>query len=204
MSTVGWFLILAALLIVRQVAHGRVLNLGEDISDMFTALVTGNTAEFTAVLARTGDSATSTVAASSTAATGAVGAAPASLLAAAMKRGKAAKGYVFGATGPTYYDCSGLVWRACQDCGYTGNRFTTFTIQSHSEFSRTDSPQVNDIVLWPTHHMGVMSGAGTFYSARNPKAGITDAKIDSFRKEPPVYLRFGTNKSDPTKLQHGL
>ncbi len=61
MNTLGWVLILVALLLMRPVYKGRVMNLGEDLSDGFLALVRGDTADLTEVLARTGEGATPAV-----------------------------------------------------------------------------------------------------------------------------------------------
>lgn len=55
MNTLGWILILASLLMIRSVMKGRVMNIGEDLSDAFLALVQGDTDELTAVLKREGD-----------------------------------------------------------------------------------------------------------------------------------------------------
>jgi hypothetical protein len=58
MSTIGWFFIITALLLVRQVAKGRVLETADDLSDAFLAIVQGDTKGLTAVLNRSGDSTT--------------------------------------------------------------------------------------------------------------------------------------------------
>lgn len=205
MSTVGYLFILISLVIIRQVTKGRVMNLGEDISDVFLSLVSGDTDALGEVLTRTGDSAEASQAyfAAGQGVAGALnsaGEAVGGLVSAAVKRGKAAKGYRWTATGPDYYDCSGLMWRACQDLGYKGSRFTTSSVASRPGFTRVAGPNVEgpglkqarigDIVLWPGHHMGVMTDSNQFYSARSAKSGIGYAAIKGFRKEAPVYLRF--------------
>lgn len=55
MNTIGWLLILGGFLLGRAVIRGRVMNLGEDLSDALLAIVRGDTKEFTAVLNRTGE-----------------------------------------------------------------------------------------------------------------------------------------------------
>lgn len=211
MSTIAWILVLTAGLLARQVAKGRVMNIGEDLSDSFLAIIQGDTKGFTAVLARTGDNTTADVGIDAAAvgsegitAAGQIGniVANNNLAAAAMVLGTKAKGYRFGATGPDYYDCSGLMYRAAQKVGYKGGRFTTFTIGANKSFVKVNSPApnshdaeargaagINDLVVWPTHHMGVVTGVDKFYSARNPQAGITEAKISGFRKDAPIYYR---------------
>src|ERR1700755_1911252 len=142
MSTVGYFFILVALLLIRQVFKGRVMNLGEDLTDAFTAVVSGDTDKLGEVLTRTGDSNTP-----NTATLNVVGdnspvptLATVGIALAAENRGKAAKAYKWAATGPDYYDCSGLMWRACQDLGYTGPRFVTATVAAMKGFTRVASP----------------------------------------------------------------
>ena len=204
MNTLGYFLILTAILIARQVFKGRVMQLGEDMSDAFLALVSGDTKGLTTVLARTGDANQPTQATSTTLSPDNVWVDPKDpvkpLAKLAINRGNAAKGYRMTATGPDSYDCSGLMYRACQDAGYTGPRFTTSTISGNKAFKRISASGmqgpnivnagVNDIVCWTGHHMGVITGPNQFYSARNPQVGIGYAKISGFRNDTPVYYRF--------------
>lgn len=210
MSTLGYFFILGALVIMRQIYKGRMLNIGEDLSDAFLAIVSGDSTKISEVFSRTGDanlpsasepSATETT---SKAVAGVI-AKTAPILAFARKRGAAAKGYRWAATGPDYYDCSGLIYRAAQDAGYRGPRFTTATVLAMPGFKKISGPNVEgpgisnaglgDIVLWLTGmggggHMGVISGENTFYSALNPQEGIKDEKLSTFRKVQPIYVRF--------------
>lgn len=202
MSTLAWIFVLLAVLLARAVYKGRVLYFGQDLLDAFNAVVTGDTAQLKDVLSRSGDansvSFLSPIADTAGASSNAE-AAPykGNLLSAAITLGTRAKGYRLGATGPDYYDCSGLVWQACKTSGlYTGSRFTTFTISSNPAFSRITTPVVGDIVCWPTHHMGVISGVDQFYSAESVKTGIGYAKISSFKSLfgiKPVYLRVNTD-----------
>lgn len=206
MSTLAWVFIFVALLLVRAVSRGRVQNLGEDLADAFQAIASGNTDDFAAVLARTGDSNLATTATvgmgevpallpakagtSRDNTTGDQTAMNAAILSKAMALGKSAKGYRLTATGPTYYDCSGLVWRAVQSVGYKGARFVTATVKFSPGFVEVSQPVSGDIVLWPGHHMGVMTSPGRFYSARSVRSGISEAAIKGFRPESPIYLRY--------------
>jgi cell wall-associated NlpC family hydrolase len=206
-NTVAWLLILGGIIIARQVARGRVMNLPEDLGDAFIAFASGDSDALGVVLTRTGDSATPS------APTPSVGApidnpltTVGNISAAAVQLGERAKGYRWAATGPDYYDCSGLMWRACQAVGYKGSRFSTATIRGRKDFKIISAPGtqgpnvtaagINDIVLWPagsggvTGHMGVMTGADKFYSARSLRSGIGETKISTFRKPRPIYLRY--------------
>lgn len=207
MSTLAWVLVLVGFIVIRQSAKGRALNIPQDLSDVFQAAIRGDTDAVGEVFARSGDSLTASETdlakwdavgneALASATTGvAFGTAVASgvnsgLAARTVLLGSQAKGYRWTATGPDYYDCSGLIWRACKDLGiYTGPRFTTATIGLLSAFAKVSSPQVNDIVCWTGHHMGVVTGPDKMYSARNPRAGIGYSSISGFSKSKPVYLR---------------
>lgn len=179
------------------------MNIGEDLSDAFIAIITGKADDLQEVFQRTGDSLTPSAAefdlGPGKLALKKVGSTTdGKILAAARTLGSKAKGYRFGAAGPDYYDCSGLVYKAVQTVGYSGPRFYTATVQAMPGFAKldpgSDPPRVDDIVLWPGHHMGIVSGTDTFYSARSPKSGIAEAKISTFGPSngwgQPIYLRF--------------
>jgi cell wall-associated NlpC family hydrolase len=205
MSTIGWFLILSAILVIRQVARGRVLNTAEDLSDAFLAIVNGDSQALAGVATRTGDYNAPSEA------DVAEGLAPAKaisgqgMLSAAVSLGGAAKGYRWAATGPSYYDCSGLVYRAAQKVGYTGRRFTTADVSTIKGFYPVTEPAVGDIVVWSagqggvTGHMGIVSGDDQFYSARSVRSGIGYSKISTFRKAKPHYLRFMSTSESAKK-----
>lgn len=203
---------------MRQVSRGRIMFIGEDLADALLAIVSGDTEELGQVLIRTGDSNKADQAAleaykqAGEGVAGAINAvASKTVLGAAVSLGNAAKGYRWTGTGPDYYDCSGLMYRACQKAGYKGPRFTTSTVRAMPGFVKVASPATQgpglkvattgDIVLWlpgqggPTGHMGVVSGPDQFYSARSVRSGIGYSKISTFRKAQPTYLRFvGTKK----------
>lgn len=219
MNTLGWVLILIGILVARAVQKGRVFFIAQDMGDAFLATVQGDTKALQGVLARTGEAIEPGVAgtvvgdtAGSVAGQVADGLANASIGAAALRLGSRAKGYRWEGTGPDYYDCSGLIWRACQAIGYQGSRFTTATVRSRTSAFKVISPpgmqgpgvtaaQVNDLVLWPagsggiTGHIGVITGNDRFYSARSVRSGIGEASISGFRKTKPIYLRYVGRKS---------
>lgn len=205
MSTIAWFFILVALLIFRQVSRGRVLNTLEDLSDAFLAISTGDSQALTSVAARTGEYNRPTESDIAEGIEPATAISGQGILAAATSLGNAAKGYRWAATGPNYYDCSGLVYRAAQKVGYTGPRFTTADIKSTKGFYPVDTPRVGDIVLWTagrggvTGHMGIVSGEDKFYSARSVRSGIGESKISTFRNARPEYLRLQTASASEVK-----
>lgn len=208
MDTLAWLFILAGIILIRQVSKGRVMNLGQDLSDAFLAIASGDNAGLQSVISRTGDSTTDVDGTTTLTKYGAgnpanaaganVPASNTTILRSAVELGQAAKGYRFAATGPDYYDCSGLMWRACQKAGFKGGRFTTYTLKGNKAFTQISDPKLGvsqvmlgDIVLWPTHHMGVVSGNGRFYSARSVKSGISEANIENFGGfGTPIYMRY--------------
>lgn len=211
MNTVAWAFIFIGVIIVRAVAKGRATNIPGDLGDAFQALVAGDYDNFAEALNRSGDTATvSQGEVVGTSVANALGGEVAGVLSEtqkqvngtigywAVKLGEAAKGYRFGSTGPDYYDCSGLMYRACQKVGYKGPRFFTGTVAAMPGMKRIASPNLGvsqvtrgDLVVWPGHHMGVVTSPGRFYSARSVKSGIGEAPIKGFRKGDPIYLRFG-------------
>lgn len=199
MQSIAWLLILSAIVVARQVAVGRVLNVKEDLGDAFLAITRGDSAALTEVLSRKGDNTVPTNASVPIAGV-AVGIAQGAISNAiaqfAVELGTKAKGYRWTATGPDYYDCSGLMWRACQKAGYKGSRFTTADVLQAKGMSRIDKGTVGDMVLWPagsggvTGHIGVITGQDEFYSARSVRSGIAYGKISTFRKPSPIYVHF--------------
>lgn len=185
MTTIGWALILGACLLISGAIRGRATYIGTDISDAFIALLSGDSDSLGEVLTRKGDTLAEPVAVTG------MGSAPvyttsrpsADLATVAKQLGGAAKGYRWTATGPDYYDCSGLMWRACQKAGlYNGPRFTTatFVAQVGGRFNRVATPVSGDIVLW-RGHMGVCTGGDNFYSARSRRSGIGTSTISGWK-----------------------
>ena len=118
--------------------------------------------------------------------------------------GDTASGYKYGTSGPTTYDCSGLVWRAARNIGaYQGARFNTqsFVILGRKSWRQvTGEPQVGDVVLWRYYtppHMGIVSGPNQFYSARSRSSGIGEGSITGHGGTP-EFFRFISDTSTDT------
>jgi cell wall-associated NlpC family hydrolase len=187
--TIGWIFILLGLLIARAVSRDRAMEIPEDIRDLFIAGLAGDTNGVKAVMARRGPGLASVYAGTDQSAP--TSGSSSSLLAEAQRLGASAKGYQTGATGPDFYDCSGLVWRAMRNTGsYDGTRFTTATFVrlTKDDVAPVTTPATGDIVLWVgQHHMGVVSGKDLFYSARSVASGIRDGAIHTFPGSPAYY-----------------
>jgi len=193
MPPFAYAFILTGILLIRQVVVGRAADTPGDIRDLSLALVHGDTAGIQSVLARRGENVPvegGVVAAPST------GTSNSSLLAECVKLGTAAKGYRWGGTGPDYYDCSGLVWRATRNIGaYKGLRFNTAVFAAVAASQGWEhvygTPSAGDVLVWAGKHMGVSAGGDKMYSARSPSKGIgySSVKGDSgyFGYSPAVY-----------------
>lgn len=209
MTAIAWILIIGGVLLLRAAFKGQVFNadgefvLVEKLGNVVEAFITGDNKKLDALAndpsgginaptkpVETPDPTSGILKTDS----GNVLAA-ASLLSAAIKRGQSAKGYRFAATGPDWYDCSGLVWRAMQDAyhGYKRPRFTSHVMLLppwSQDWKRVSTPQVGDIVLWRNHHTGIVSGPDKFYSARNPRSGIGHSSISGWKGQgAPIFLR---------------
>lgn len=194
MGPVALLLIVSGGLLLRQVVMGRVMETPGDLRELFQTALTGDFDGAWSVLSSRG-TADDTVTISSGGTdsdTGSVSGTPGSggpsnseVLNTARGLGRAASGYTMGATGPTRYDCSGLVWKTLVQMGaYKGSRFTTATFDNVApKFAdKVSDPQVGDIANdRRARHMGIVSGPDMFYSAMNPSSGIGDAKISSFK-----------------------
>lgn len=205
MGAAGILLLTIGALLLRQVAVGRAKETPQDLRDFAVALLNGDTATAQSVFAQRGVN-VSTTASSEVAGSDAVvdalnattvpGFGGRSALATECKRlGSAARGYSLGATGPTYYDCSGLIYRALLNIGPKPNaRFTTstFTTVMQGHITRVTDPANGDVVLWPGKHMGVYVGTDAMYSARSPSKGIGPSTISgdsSYFGASPQYWR---------------
>ena len=186
MQTIGYLAVLLGVLLVRQVVKGRAKETPQDLRDLFVGFITADTQQIKATLTQSGTNIDSTggseVAVSSGAfPKGTTG----DLVAEVMRLGNAAKGYRLGATGPDFYDCSGLVWRACRNLGYyDGMRFTTATFAAAAMTQGGWCKRIpesmraaGDIILWRTHHMGVSTGGDGMYSARSTAKGIGESTV---------------------------
>ena len=79
--------------------------------------------------------------------------------------------YRHAATGPSSFDCSGLMWRVFKEAGLSGKvtsrsaRGIYLSYRAHGLASRTN-PQVGDLVIWGRgSHVGVYIGRGYAISA---------------------------------------
>lgn len=94
--------------------------------------------------------------------------------AAGIAMGKVGSPYVYGASGPSSFDCSGLVVWAFAQAGRGGLPHSTYSLIGMGVSVPFDQAQVGDLVFTNNSgHMGIYVGGGSFVHA--PRTGRTVA-----------------------------
>ncbi len=142
----------------------------EDARKAAAERATSRSTERTTLAASTGSS-TST---SSSTATGSAAAVV------AFVKAQIGKSYVLGATGPSAYDCSGLVGAAFKQVGISLPRVSQDQSTAGTQVSLSNL-QVGDILYWGSagsaYHVAVYVGDGMFVGAQNPSTGIVERPL---------------------------
>ncbi|WP_369391241.1 C40 family peptidase [Streptomyces sp. CG1] len=90
------------------------------------------------------------------------------------------KSYVMGASGPSAYDCSGLVQAAFKEIGVSLPRVSQDQSTSGTQVSLSNL-QPGDILYWGSagsaYHVAVYVGDGMFVGAQNPSTGIVEKPL---------------------------
>ncbi|MCS0602874.1 C40 family peptidase [Streptomyces sp. LP11] len=90
------------------------------------------------------------------------------------------KAYVSGATGPSAYDCSGLVQSAFKQVGVSLPRVSQDQSTAGTQVS-LDNLQPGDILYWGSagsaYHVAVYVGDGMFVGAQNPSTGVAEKPL---------------------------
>lgn len=138
------------------------------------------------------------------------GGAEGGLLGAVEKYGKG-KPYVWGASGPDAFDCSGLVMYALQKA--FGKSFPHYSGAQYNATTPISNPQPGDLVFFGpggSDHVGVYAGGGKYWSAMspssNPNIGMSAVKDGpssniSYRRVPGLK---GEGSSSDVKANNGL
>ncbi|MGW2637737.1 C40 family peptidase [Streptomyces sp. NPDC001348] len=91
------------------------------------------------------------------------------------------KAYVSGATGPSAYDCSGLVQTAFKQVGISLPRVSQDQSTAGTQVSLSNL-QPGDILYWGSagsaYHVAVYVGDGMFVGAQNPSSGVGEHPLD--------------------------
>ncbi|WP_407873787.1 NlpC/P60 family protein [Lactiplantibacillus plantarum] len=104
------------------------------------------------------------------------GASSSSLVNAMMKYGATNK-YVWGAAGPSAFDCSGLVEYTLKKLGIN---FPRTSGEQYKASKHVSNPKPGDLAFFGpggSEHVGVYTGHGEFYSAENEKDGMGISKV---------------------------
>ncbi|MFF9817081.1 C40 family peptidase [Streptomyces sp. NPDC014006] len=90
------------------------------------------------------------------------------------------KAYVSGATGPSAYDCSGLVQTAFKQVGIDLPRVSQDQSTAGTQVSLSNL-QPGDILYWggagSAYHVAVYVGDGMFVGAQNPSSGVVERDL---------------------------
>jgi cell wall-associated NlpC family hydrolase len=90
------------------------------------------------------------------------------------------KAYVSGATGPSAYDCSGLVQTAFKQVGVSLPRVSQDQSTAGTQVSLSNL-QPGDILYWggagSAYHVAVYVGDGMFVGAQNPSTGVVERPL---------------------------
>ncbi|MFD9723970.1 C40 family peptidase [Streptomyces sp. NPDC059072] len=95
-------------------------------------------------------------------------------------RAQVGKAYVSGGTGPSSYDCSGLVQAAYRQAGITLPRMSQDQSARGTSVSLS-ALQPGDVLYWGSrgsaYHVAIYVGGGKFVGAQNPSTGIVERSL---------------------------
>ncbi|MCS0639093.1 C40 family peptidase [Streptomyces sp. LP05-1] len=96
-------------------------------------------------------------------------------------RAQVGDAYISGGTGPSSWDCSGLVQAAYRQIGVDLPRVSQDQSTAGTQVS-LDNLQPGDILYWggagSAYHVGVYVGGGKFVGAQNPSTGVVERSLD--------------------------
>ncbi|MFE2288068.1 C40 family peptidase [Streptomyces sp. NPDC059443] len=95
-------------------------------------------------------------------------------------RAQVGKAYVMGGTGPSSFDCSGLVQAAYRQAGVSLPRMSQDQSSAGTSVSLS-ALQPGDILYWGSrgsaYHVAIYVGGGNFVGAQNPSTGIVERSL---------------------------
>lgn len=108
--------------------------------------------------------------------------------------------YVYGAAGPTTFDCSGFVWAVFQSAGLSFTRTSANALWVQlPPASKSEARQFGTLVFFSgLTHVGIVADENGFYHASRSQ-GVTyslfdeywSERLDGFRRMPPAVARLG-------------
>jgi NlpC/P60 family len=112
----------------------------------------------------------------------------------AFARAQIGKPYVFGATGPNSYDCSGLVYAAYKSVGITLGRTTYQQVLNGTAVSRTEL-KIGDLVFPDAGHVQIYSGGGNIVESPHTGANVREVPMWGFWKARRIIAGGGTGSA---------
>ncbi|MFI5866680.1 C40 family peptidase [Streptomyces sp. NPDC051546] len=95
-------------------------------------------------------------------------------------RAQVGKAYVMGGTGPSSFDCSGLVQAAYRQAGISLPRMSQAQSSAGTSVSLS-ALQPGDVLYWGSkgsaYHVAIYVGGGKFVGAQNPSTGIVERSM---------------------------
>ncbi|KMO99570.1 C40 family peptidase [Streptomyces roseus] len=95
-------------------------------------------------------------------------------------RAQVGKAYISGGTGPSSYDCSGLVQAAYRQAGVSLPRMSQDQSAEGTSVSLS-ALQPGDVLYWGSrgnaYHVAIYVGGGKFVGAQNPSTGIVERSL---------------------------
>ncbi len=93
------------------------------------------------------------------------------------------KRYVWGATGPNSFDCSGLVYYCFNKVGKKISRLTAHGYYNSCKKVKASDRQPGDLIFWASggkvYHVAVYIGDGMQIGAESPKVGVVRKRVSS-------------------------
>lgn len=92
--------------------------------------------------------------------------------------------YRYGASGPTYFDCSGFTGKAFSTGGKKLQRTSSSQYRAAPKKVKLSRMKKGDLVFWSSnggrsfYHVAIYIGGGKIAHARNPKVGISVTKLN--------------------------
>ena len=106
--------------------------------------------------------------------------------------------YIYGATGPNAYDCSGFVWQVFKDAGFDFTRTSAANYWNEFEpVTGDDRFKFGTLVFFNgLGHVGIVADSEGFYQASSSK-GITYSKFEGYWEKRIVGFRRVPQKQMP-------
>lgn len=104
-----------------------------------------------------------------------------------IARQKVGSPYVWGATGPNSFDCSGFMYYIMKEAGVSGGRRVAYGYYKESTEIPREQIQPGDFVFWhdlkgtrhsPVYHIGVYLGGGEVIDCSTDHKGVGTRKLD--------------------------